>query len=328
MVHLALALDEVEDRRDGPGRAVDLGGDGLGEDARDVVLEAAAGDVGHAGHLDVVVQQAADGLEEALVHGEKGVADRLVRARELVLRRHLADVEEHAAGEGEAVRLEAAGGQADDHVPGADGLSRDEPLAGDGADDRADEVVFVGGVEAGHFGGLAAEEGHVVLLAGLAEPLDDLLEGGAVELGGAHVVHEEEGLRALHEDVVHAVVHDVLAHRVVLLHHHGDLELGAHAVRGGDEDRVLRASLRQAAEAAERADSADYVDRFRGANHRLDGLEGVHLVVDVHAGGGVGGLCNGYRIAHGQFSPVFNFHKMRKNGENYIIIFLSLQPLD
>ena len=177
---------------------------------RSMKLKIVGTDVGHAGHLDVVVQQAADGLEEALVHGEKGVADRLVRARELVLRRHLADVEEHAAGEGEAVRLETAGGQADDHVPGADGLSRDEPLAGDGADDRADEVVFVGGVEAGHFGGLAAEEGHVVLLAGLAEAADDLLEGGAVELGGAHVVHEEEGLRALHEDVVHAVVHDVL----------------------------------------------------------------------------------------------------------------------
>ena len=126
VVDLALALDEVEDRRDGPRGAVDLGRDGLGEHARDVVLEAAAGDVGHAGNLDVVVKKASDRLEEALVYGEKGVADRLVGARKLVLRGHLADVEEHAARKGVAVRLETAGREADDDVSGADGLPRDE----------------------------------------------------------------------------------------------------------------------------------------------------------------------------------------------------------
>ena len=132
--------------------------------------------------------------------------------------------------------------------------------------------------------------GHVVLLAGLAEAGDDLAEDGTVELGRADVVHEEQRTCALHEDVVHAVVDDVLAHGVVLLHHRGDLELGADAVRGGDEDRVLGASLRQSAEAAERADAANHVDRLGAADHCLDGLEGFHLVVDVDAGGGVGGL--------------------------------------
>ena len=48
MVDLALALDELEDCRDLPRIAVDLGIDGLREDPRDVVGEAAARDVGHA----------------------------------------------------------------------------------------------------------------------------------------------------------------------------------------------------------------------------------------------------------------------------------------
>ena len=59
------------------------------------------------------------------------------------------------------------------------------------------------------------------------------------------------------------MVHDVLADRIVPLHHGGDLELGAHAVRGRDEQRILRAALRQTAEAAERADPAHDVYRLR-----------------------------------------------------------------
>ena len=187
--------------------------------------------------------------------------------------------------------------------------------ARDGADDRAGEVVLAGGVEAGEFGRLAAEKGHAVLLAGLAETGDDLLEDGSVELGGADVVHEEERARALHEDVVHAVVDDVLADGVVLLHHHGDLELGAHAVRGGDEQGVLGTALRKAAEPAERPDAADDICGLRRADQGLDGLERIHLVVDVDAGGGVGGFCGGRGTGHDFFSPCCCF--AHEGGENW-----------
>ena len=123
VVDLPLALDELEDRRHVPRRAVDFAGDGLRENARNVVREAAARDVGHAVDLDLVVEEASDGLEEAPVDGEERVADRLVRAGQLVEGGHLADVEEDLAREGVAVRLEAAGGEADDDVAGADGLA-------------------------------------------------------------------------------------------------------------------------------------------------------------------------------------------------------------
>ena len=128
----------------------------LRQDARDVVLEAAARDVGHAVDLDLVVHQAGDRLEEAGMDREERVADRLARTRELVVGRHLADVEEHPARERVAVRLEARGGEADHEVPGADGLARDELLAGDRADDRAGEIVLAGGVQTGKLRRLAA----------------------------------------------------------------------------------------------------------------------------------------------------------------------------
>ena len=72
------------------------------------------------------------------------------------------------------------------------------------------------------------------------------------ELARGEVVEEEEGLRALDDDVVHAHGHEVDADRVVSVREEGDLELGAHAVGAGDQDRVLVFFKRK--EAAEAAD--------------------------------------------------------------------------
>src|SRR5208282_6663541 len=74
-------------------------------------------------------------------------------------------VEEDFAGEGEAVGMEAGGGEADDGVAGADRFAVDDLGAVDDADDGADEVVIGTVVDAGHLGGLAADEGAAGLFA-------------------------------------------------------------------------------------------------------------------------------------------------------------------
>ena len=102
------------------------------------------------------------------------------------------DFEEELAGEGVAVGVEAVGGQADEDVADLDVLAGDDVVAVDGADDGAGEVVLAVGVEAGHLGGFAADEGATVGAAGFAEALDDGLDGGVVELAGGEVVEEEE----------------------------------------------------------------------------------------------------------------------------------------
>ena len=279
-VDLALVLDELEDRRHLPGRAVDLGVHALGEDPRNVVRKPAARDVRHAADLHGLHERP-DRLQEALVRREKRVAERLVRPGKLVPPRILADVEDDAPRQREAVRLEPVGREADDHVARADGLARDELRLLDAADDRADEIVLADRIEPRHLGGLAAEERHLVLLARLAKPGDDGLELRRIDLRRADVVHEEERHRALHEDVVHAVVDDVLPDRVVLVHHRRHLELRADAVRGRDEDHVL--PLRDLVKPAERADSPDHVRRLRRRDHLLDRADRPHLDVDVDA---------------------------------------------
>ena len=121
----------------------------------------------------------------------------------------------------------------------------------------------------------------MVLLARFAKTRHDGLEDDGIDLGRADVVHEEERQRTLHEDVVDAVVHDVLPDGVVLVHHRGDLELRAHAVGRGDEYLVLAG--RDLVEAAERADVADDGLRLGSRDHLLDGTDRVHLDVDVDA---------------------------------------------
>ena len=60
----------------------------------------------------------------------------------------------------------------------------------------------------------------------------------SVELARRQVVEEEQRRRALHGDVVDAVVDQVLADRVVNAQLKGDLQLGAHAIGARHQHRV------------------------------------------------------------------------------------------
>ena len=220
--------------------------------------------------------------------GEERVLERGPRPGDEVGEPLLRDLEDELARERVAVRLEAGRGETDEHVARADRLARDEVLPRDLADDRsADVVLAVRRVEAGHLRRLAAEEREPVAAAAAAEAGDDLGEDLGVELRGAEVVEEEERRRSLREDVVHAVVHEVLAHGVVDAGHVRDLELRADAVRGGDEDLVLPG---RAEEAAEAADVGENAGRLGALDVGLDSGEAAVHLVDVDAGGGIGGL--------------------------------------
>ena len=75
-----------------------------------------------------------------------------------------------------------------------------------------------------------------------------------VELAGGEVVEEEQRLGALRQQVVDAHGDEIDADGVVPAGLDGDLQLGADAVVGGDQDRVLEAGpleIEQRAEAAE-----------------------------------------------------------------------------
>ena len=79
----------------------------------------------------------------------------------------------------------------------------------DRADDEAGEIVFAVGIEARHLRGFATEQRAPVLAAAPSEPFDDLLGDIGLQSARRQVVEEEQRPRALHEDVVHAVIDEI-----------------------------------------------------------------------------------------------------------------------
>src|SRR5436309_3523964 len=84
-------------------------------------------------------------------------------------------------------------------VAGGDAAAVDDLRPLDGADDEAGDVVLAVGIEAGHLGGLAAEQRAAVLAAGARQSLDDAHGDVGIETAGRQVIEEEERLRPLHE---------------------------------------------------------------------------------------------------------------------------------
>src|SRR6266849_8942883 len=82
-------------------------------------------------------------------------AERPAKLGEHATERH---VLEHLAYEREAVSVEAAGGQADQDVPGANVVRVAHEACLDHADDESREVVITERIHAGHLSGLAAQQ--------------------------------------------------------------------------------------------------------------------------------------------------------------------------
>ena len=80
-----------------------------------------------------------------------------------------------------AVRVQAGGGEADQHVAGGD-IGRGSSVAAlDGADGEPGQIVVARGIHARHLGRLAADEGASRLPAALGDAGDDRLRDLGLE---------------------------------------------------------------------------------------------------------------------------------------------------
>ena len=230
-------LDEIEDGQHPHGAPVDPGPQTLGDAPGDVLVEAAAGDVGDALHRDLL-QQGQHRLHVNFRRRQQrfaqGPAAQLRQGSFQVRMLHVEDL----ADQGEAVGMDAAGGQGDDHVPGGHGPLVDDPGPVHDARGVARQVVLVLRVEAGHLGGLAADEGRPRLDAAVAHALDDVRDPLRHVFAAGDIIEEKQGLGPAADDVVDAHGHAVHAHGVVLVHEKGQLQLGAHPVGARDQHRL------------------------------------------------------------------------------------------
>ena len=164
MIHAAAAFDVLVDGGDFPTRGVHDGVAIFREHAREVIHEAAAGDVRETFH-DAGGQRGEEGLV-VFVNAQQFVAERAGDAFELGGKFEAHLLEEDFAGEGVAVGVEAARCEAEDDVAGADARAVNHARAIHDADDGADEVILAGLIHAGHLRCFAADDGALRGFAG------------------------------------------------------------------------------------------------------------------------------------------------------------------
>jgi len=162
------------------------------------------------------------------------------------------------------------------------------------ADGKAGEVVLAGRVHARHLGSLAANQRTASQLATLGDALDHVGGGVDVELAAGEVIEEEQRLCTLHQDVVDAHRHQILADGVMLVQLEGKLELGAYAIGARHQHRLLEL-LRQLEQRAEATDAAQHLGAHGALGEGLDAVDQRVAGFDVHTGVAVGkgGLVGG-----------------------------------
>ena len=149
------------------------------------------------------------------------------------------------------------------------------------AHDEPREVVVRRRVQPRHLCRLTSHERASVLQAARGDAGHDGLDGRRHQRPERHVVEEEERHGTLHEDVVDAVVHEVVPDRVVPLRLDRHLDLGTHAIGTGHEQGAARLGghLEHSAKAAEPTARAY---RERRLDQAADALLGCMRGVEVH----------------------------------------------
>ena len=234
--------------------------------------------------LDVyLADERLDRLDVDLGRGQQLLAEALAELIDIAADRLLVDAE-GLAHEGIAVGMYARGRNADQRIARLDGRAVDHLLLVDHADREAGHVVLVYRIEARHLGGLAADQRAACLTAALCDARYHLRDLCGLVFADCDIVEEEQRLCTAAGDVVDAHGNAVDADRVMLVHQERQLELGAHAVRAGDQNGVghaLELRAEQTAEAAERTHNALDVGAL---DHRLHQLDCLVTCGDVYTG--------------------------------------------
>ena len=179
--------------------------------------------------------------------------------------------------------MHARRGKADHRIAGGDVRARQQRAALGRADRKAAEIVIAVLVEAGHLGGLAADQRAAGFAAAFGDAGDDRGRRLRIELAAGEVVEEEQRLGALHHEVVDRHRHEVDADAAMQAGLDRDLDLGADAVGGGDQHRILEARRLEVEQAAEAADFGIRAGARGGADHRLDEIDQAIAGVDIDA---------------------------------------------
>ena len=168
-----------------------------------------------------------------------------------------------------------------DHALGQGGAALHRP------DREPRQIEIPGGVESRHLRRLAPYQRRARLDAAFGDPPDDGGGLGHLQLARREVVEEEQRLRPLADQVVHAHRDEVDPHRVEPPGLDGELELGADPVGRGHQHRILVTGGAQVEQRPEPAEAGHDPGAVRAPGGGLDPLHQRIAGGDVHASVGI-----------------------------------------
>ena len=183
--------------------------------------------------------------------------------------------------------MHAGRGEADNDVACLDIRPRQEVLAPDGAHRKAGKIVIATMIDAGHFRRLATDQRASGLAAGRRDAFHDGRADHGVELAAGKIVEKEQGLGALHDEIIDRHGNEIDADRVVAGGFDRDLDLGAYPVVRRNQDRIREARGFEVEQPAKSADFRVGARARRAAHQRLDQFHHAIAGVDIDTGGRV-----------------------------------------
>ena len=226
------------------------------------------------------------GRRIAHVDGQQDLSHRPAVVGKRIAQVELHRVEDDTPRQRVAVGVQSVRRVADQHVAGTHAVAVQRVVFLHDADDRPRKIVVPLGVQIRQLRGLAARQHHAVRAAAARHAGDDRRGDLGHERAGGDVILERQRRRAVHQDVVDAVVDEVLTDRVVDPRADRDEHLGPDAVGREHEDRLAHPGG-HADHAAERADLPQRERGAGGAGQLGDAALRLFGGVEAHAGGGV-----------------------------------------
>src|SRR5271165_6571041 len=177
------------------------------------------------------------------------------------------------ANQRKTIGMYPGGGQSEHRVAGLETGTRQKrpPLGGPDCETR--KIKVTRRVETRHFGRFTADQRAAGLGAPIGYSFDDDRRDVLVERPGSEVIQEKERLSALDDDIVYAHRNKIDSNRIVYAAFDRDLDLGADAIVGCDENRVGKTSGPEIEEAPESAQFGVGAGATGRPGQRLDTLD-------------------------------------------------------
>src|SRR5918999_547096 len=138
--------------------------------------------------------------------------------------------------------MQAAGAESDENIALSNGPGIEKLFSLHRADSKAGQIILAVREIARMFSGLTADQYAARLAATFSDAADHRLGDTDIEFAANKVIQEKQRFGRLRQNIVDAHRHKIDAHRIVNAGGEGDLELGAHAVGRGHQDRLTIAA--------------------------------------------------------------------------------------